>query len=228
MKLPMYEGRRISRSAVPLLVVVLSPHAAFADATIYGCANSRGRVRLIVTSPPTCRATETPVSWNQQGPPGPVGPGLVIKDANGAVLGAYVPVQPCSPTPGDEYAVHSSAGGIVAIPLRSGSYVDGVSVWYTGSNCTGQALMAMGGCAGGGMVRGGEVHNGLVYYGTGPETTQMIRSELDAPAGSCSCPMCTPVPPDGCCTNVSLTSSAAAEATEDLTGFVPPFHVEGP
>ena len=46
-----------------------------ADDAIYGCANVRtGRVRLIMTSPATCRATETPVSWSQVGAPGPQGP----------------------------------------------------------------------------------------------------------------------------------------------------------
>ena len=61
------------------LVTLLVAAKAAADGTIYGCANARtGRVRMIITSPPTCRATEMPLSWNQVGQQGPTGAGGAV------------------------------------------------------------------------------------------------------------------------------------------------------
>src|SRR5262249_26773421 len=94
-------------TAVVLTVAVLSMgRSATADGAIYGCANNRtGRVRMIMTSPPMCHLTETPLSWSQVGPQGPKGdpgppgppgtpgpqgapgPALVVKDSQGAFVG---------------------------------------------------------------------------------------------------------------------------------------------
>src|SRR5689334_2674624 len=85
--------RMFQTIAATLLLAMLSGAPAYAQA-IYGCANpTTHKVRRIMTSPPTCKATETPLSWSEvgpQGPPGPQGlpgPGVVVKDANGVVLG---------------------------------------------------------------------------------------------------------------------------------------------
>ena len=72
--------RRLRLSPVPFLLLgstsgTIAASALAADGAIYACVSGRtGRVRAIMTSPPTCRATETPLSWNQMGPQGPVGP----------------------------------------------------------------------------------------------------------------------------------------------------------
>jgi len=49
------------------------------SATFYGCLRENGErpltdVRVSPAPPPTCGKDETPVSWNQVGPPGPAGP----------------------------------------------------------------------------------------------------------------------------------------------------------
>lgn len=42
-------------------------------ATIYGCVRKAGGYLRIVDRPSRCRASETPISFNQEGPPGPKG-----------------------------------------------------------------------------------------------------------------------------------------------------------
>src|SRR5947208_17021430 len=71
--------RRLRLSPIPFLLLgstsgTIAASALAADGAIYACVSGRtGRVRSIMTSPPTCRATETPLSWNQMGPQGPTG-----------------------------------------------------------------------------------------------------------------------------------------------------------
>jgi hypothetical protein len=177
-------------------------------------------------------APGTPGSPGAPGPPGtpgvpgatgPQGPGLVVKDANEAMLGVYE-LFPAYYLASGEYAVRQSGGTTVAIRLEGGTFQDGTTLWYTSANCTGQPLISDAGL----LVRLGQVHDGILHYGVGAATNQMILSGLYAPAASCSCPSCIPVPPDGCCGPTSFSASAASAATEDLSTFVPPFHVEGP
>ncbi len=43
---------------------------------IHSCINKKGSIR-IVADPSQCKSSETPLSWNQVGPQGPIGlPGL--------------------------------------------------------------------------------------------------------------------------------------------------------
>ncbi len=44
---------------LPALTTALVVPQVRPDASIFGCVNSRGCVRLMSTSPPACRATET-------------------------------------------------------------------------------------------------------------------------------------------------------------------------
>lgn len=49
------------------------------DAQIHACVKSNGKIR-IVSATDTCKARETPLVWNIQGPPGPVGQMNGIRD----------------------------------------------------------------------------------------------------------------------------------------------------
>jgi len=61
-----------------LTVVAFSTGAAHASVpdsagVIHGCRKKNGQTRIIDTRTDTCDASETSLSWNQQGPQGPVG-----------------------------------------------------------------------------------------------------------------------------------------------------------
>jgi type VI secretion system secreted protein Hcp len=76
--------RRLLRYALPTLAAAGAGAAVAvaaipaADGTIHACINGAstppGAVRIIDDATQTCAAGETPLTWNQQGPPGPAGP----------------------------------------------------------------------------------------------------------------------------------------------------------
>jgi hypothetical protein len=206
--------------------------AAAAAGTIYGCANSHGRVRLITTSPPTCRATETSVSWNQQGPkgdPGPRGPGLVVKDVNGALVGLVVSA---GPRPIIERTIGGENVLLIVDPngfLDATVIGDSVGKEFESADCSGQMYGFVSFPA---LFHFGSVHLGVGYYPTGPNLVRTIQSTLFfSSAQTCATAHGVVIPPDGCCTPITpQPDSVAAVATFDLStlGLVPPFHVEGP
>jgi hypothetical protein len=55
------------------LALAIHVASAQSSSTIYACAGPQGQLRQ-VSGPGQCRPSETPVSWNQQGPAGPQGP----------------------------------------------------------------------------------------------------------------------------------------------------------
>jgi hypothetical protein len=146
---------RLAIAAVLSLALVAA--RANADGTIYGCANSHGRVRLITTSPPTCRATETAVSWNQQGPPGAPGPKgdkgdpggqgapgprLVVTDASSTIVGVVLSrfsdaIEIARSVDGKPLAFLVDANGFVDTERDSGS----VLLAYDSPGCVGPLLL---------------------------------------------------------------------------------------
>lgn len=59
---------------LPMAILAATNALAANDTTINACVHKESRGVRIVDSPADCRATETAVSWNQQGQPGPAGP----------------------------------------------------------------------------------------------------------------------------------------------------------
>jgi type VI secretion system secreted protein Hcp len=76
-------SRRLLRFALPTLAALGAGAAVAladftdADGTIHACinpdSNPPGAVRIVDAAAPACLGNETPISWNQQGPPGPQG-----------------------------------------------------------------------------------------------------------------------------------------------------------
>jgi hypothetical protein len=254
--------RRRNAVAGVLTLTLVVAHAN-ADGPIYGCANSRGRVRLITTSPPTSRGTETPVSWNQQGPPGPPGPkgdpgqqgppgpGLVVKDANGTLVGVVTSVYPpvaTFPVPGGGTP---ALAGLVTVALRTGGLILSLSVTtdgfaeaglnllqagtpmflYESSDCTGERflypLIAPMPAA---LVVTAWIQGSTAFYASGVLQFHQFHSGLAyTDASACQQSSWTFTPPHYCCVNQTAQNGAPVTALDFTTlGLVPPFHVEGP
>jgi hypothetical protein len=122
---------------------------------INACASPNGGLRIIATGD-TCKNTETPLSWNVQGPPGPQGPqgvpgppapsvlGAEIVDATGAVVAPLAGVMwPSSGTLGNlvRWALIEEENGrawpFLAFRDRLEGTID--PVFFKDANCTGQA-----------------------------------------------------------------------------------------
>ncbi len=72
----LYGLRHIASALLAVAVAfgaTLVSHSAEA-ATIYACVSNLGGNVRVVSSTTTCRATESPLSWNSEGVPGPAGP----------------------------------------------------------------------------------------------------------------------------------------------------------
>jgi hypothetical protein len=213
---------------------------------------------------PKCSAREMLVEWNQMGPPGPPGPqgppgpGVVVRDANGNLVGALVDMQPLYDPNNANYnsdtpvvrVVRSVGGRSVAflVGLESsgaflGFYTFGTVVFQYGStDCTGPAFLSADSATYNVprfvnhvppipqvFVNGS--HGG---YQVGPVATHTISSAIiftDETSCQPGIGGRTFTPPDECCIPQSPTSADVPDAaTLDLTtfGLVPPFHVEGP
>ena len=69
--------RRLAVAGAVVTVLGISTTVAYAtglvaggDNTIYGCIKKDGVLR-VVSGPNMCKSDETPIQWNQEGPPGP-------------------------------------------------------------------------------------------------------------------------------------------------------------
>jgi type VI secretion system secreted protein Hcp len=108
-------SRRLLRFALPTLAALGAGAAVAvatipdADGVIHACINPAsqplpGAVRIIDDATQTCDQAETPITWNQQGPPGPQGdpgpPGDTSTDSSSS-----------STTTTDTFATPTQAGG---------------------------------------------------------------------------------------------------------------------
>jgi len=233
---------RLGLVVLPALLVL--PPYARGDGTIFGCANtSTHKVRLIQTSPPACRATETPVSWNRQGPPGP--PGLSIIDANGTLVG--IPVGPLplttGPTPAKPTPALVRVGATwLELNLDVNGFSSGADALFQGglayesADCTGSPFWGQAGVQPH-LYLVPTVHGHTAYYPV-PESAASVtyHSVLGFGFTTTECsgfPNGTFLPPDECCiapNGGAATDVLAPAVTLDLNtlGLVPPFHVEGP
>lgn len=162
-----------------------------------------------------------------QGPPGPpgdagvagpAGPGIVVKDANGTVLGVYTGRQS---TAGFGYEVGvtlmRNVGGVPVelLLLPTASDLRGSScLVYDGTDCSGTtAIRSSGGTFLNPVLTPfTAIVGSTLYYGIGPPSP-FARQSMNCGDGQ------------GCLNN-SATDAAVPGATYDLSGFVPPFRVE--
>jgi hypothetical protein len=185
------------RLLVLTLLVCAVPHLATAQ-VINGCVNSKGALR-IVADPSQCTARETPLAWNQQGPPGepgtdgvdgapgepgpegPPGPPLRVFDATGAEIGIFN-----SGGLGGVSILHEATGAVIDVD-RDGTLVQpsGASVLYPDPGCTATSgLYVEPDIAIGGFPL--TTAEGLILPETGVlPSLQLIGGVINAPGGDC-------------------------------------------
>jgi hypothetical protein len=217
--------------------------------------------RAIALMSPRCGSREVLVSWNEVGPQGPKGdkgdpgvpgtpgPGLVVKDANGSLVGVVLQLQRSG---SDAFITRQLAGVPVELlvnhdgfkdepPLPDGSSV--FNLFSQTADCSGPFLMPLvSGTPEPGpqaMVALAFVRGMSAYYPTGPFAPTSFQSIRQFGTTQAQCQPGGNLevvyfkPPDECCYYVSIPGGSpplSPAATFDLTtlGLVPPFHVEGP
>ncbi|SRR5713101_4002197 len=234
--------------SIVVLGFALGVHRADADGTIYACANGlTGRVRTIVTSPPTCRTTETPLSWNQVGPPGPVGPAgatgpqgpqgatgptLVVRDSNGALVGVVAVVEGAR-----TWVARQLSGMWSSLLVGDTGFVSTPSnLDFTSNDCSGQPYLPQSttGVAGLGLINPALVVRGTsAWLLAGPPVTLTVKSlDFVDTQQDCTAMQGTFIQPNTCSEVFSSPSGAGPflpVTAFDLStlGLVPPFHVDG-
>jgi len=158
---------------------------------------------------------------------GAAGPatGLVMKDSNGATVGIYNP----SPFPG---AIRNVGGTIAGAPADVNGFAQNIPLlilYYTSTDCSGTAL----GPVDPSLVKLGTVVGTTLYFSPSSGPTTTFNSYEEKPyADQAACDATfgagntTFVPPDGCCAVASNTTQMGPVGTDDLSAFVPPFHLE--
>jgi hypothetical protein len=164
------------------------------------------------------------------GPQGPPVPGLVVKDAHGALVGVAVPP--------NQVAITNN-GATVLLTVGTDGFegeetTASFEVLYASADCTGQPLQQLP--AGAPLFSTGFIFQGVLYYGTGP-VTACIHSIKEFPLSAADCvnfSIQTPpaihgvvLPDGGCCIPNQFCAPQPwlGLGTVDLTTFVPPFQV---
>jgi hypothetical protein len=168
-------------------------------------------------------------SCGPAGPPGASTPGLVVKDANGVLIGPLV---------SDSAVALAGPDGPVAVSIGTGRFKEYAAFDYESNDCSGIPLLA--------------VPNEGEYYPLLDESVQILnrkvllrpqdgplldrRSTDSRPRTAEQCAALSVnwffIPPDRCCCptpncqGVFTGRFAPARGEIDISGFVPPFHVE--
>ena len=211
------ERWRVMIMIVPLAIAAAATtvHSHGGDPSLVHSCVKNGNLRIVGPSD-SCKSNETALDW-PKGAGG--GSGLVLKDANGTVIGPY------------DAAGHtvflSSPDGPVYVSVDSTGFqgVSSIIFYYTSTDCSGPGLLRPQGD----LIRfpAGSLQGGLYYYPSSG-TTMTINSLDSRPLTSVQCGGGGVfIPPDRCCYQIVFSASFASPPQPlDISGFVPPFHVE--
>ena len=215
------ERWRVMIMIVPLAIAAAATtvHSHGGDPSLVHSCVKKGKPRIVGPSD-TCKSGETALDW-PKGAGG--GSGLVLKDANGAVLG------PFDTTFGNVILTAPDATPVVANPGPEG-FNEVLPLFYESTDCSGSGLVLRSGFSFVGSEVG--VHGGTLYYAPTSATTKTVQSRDFRPttAGACPSPFVF-ISPDRCCCPKTPcfgedTEPFASPKTLDISGFVPPFHAE--
>ena len=168
------------------------------------------------------------------GATGPQGPGLVVKDANGTLVG-FVLSTDCSGTCAAIVARRFAEGVTASFSVNTGGAdISSGIVLFDSSDCSGTPLLDSASNVLPRLVAPGlfvsDATSLIAYYPTYPGSAHQIHSELQF-GFQASCIGGVFTPPDRCCLAANEPHTAAPAGTLDWTpviSLVPPFHVEGP
>ncbi len=148
--------------------------------------------------------------------------GFVVKDSTGATLGVY----------DGGATLRSISGSIVRLVIDTTGFPTYyfVQFYYVNGNCTGPALSSVNTT----LVKNSQAAGTTVYGnpGSGASTgtnSYLYRYYVVASQTDCDTnfgPGSAFIAPDGCCFTSAQTITVGPVVSEDLSGFVPPFHIE--
>ena len=165
---------------------------------------------------------------------GPPGSGLVVKDANGTLVGIVLSTD-CSGTCAAIVARRFAEGVTASFSVNTGGAdISSGIVLFDSSDCSGTPLLDSASNVLPRLVAPGlfvsDATSLIAYYPTYPGSAHQIHSELQF-GFQASCIGGVFTPPDRCCLAANEAHTAAPAGTLDWTpviSLVPPFHVEGP
>jgi hypothetical protein len=229
-------GRAVVVGAVLLLFASIGTNAL----AVVLCARQKpdGTFSAGVRIREACRPSEAqldPVTLGLQGPPGTPGapgapgPGLVVRDANGTVVGLVLERLTIARQDGARFFAFEVE--------RDGVHVSDTAIQlsYLGPGCTGQMWLDDGVTVVPHIPRAKVVVGARAFYAAGDRTLNTVLSLKEVgpnyPESMCTMTGGTFTPPDVCCRPAicgqSQCNMMGAPAFEvDLSSLVPPFHVE--
>ena len=247
----LHRSRVVILAGVFSLSCVFVFSSAFAQSnTIFGCINnSNGSVR-IVTPTTVCTTKERLIKWNIDGPQGPTGPqglkgdkgdkgepglpgqaglgAVVLKDANGALIGTFYP-EISFGTRGGLVLLQNGEGKVAMVSVKKEGFLTAdlmsTDVLYASMGCSGQALLRPSS-----LVSMGVVLGTTLYSEPSAGTLTTLRSRAQAVQDQIQCTNQGGVftPPNSCCIaeNPPYQAIFGPAITQDVSHFVPPFHTE--
>lgn len=154
-------------------------------------------------------------------------PGLLVKDSNGRTLGIFND----SGAPG---ALRNVGGRFARVPTAISGFTGGsVLLYYNTSNdCSGTALIYIDDIS---LAAYGVVIDKMLYVPATTGTSTLVTSQLYkngtlTDQAACDATLGVGIStfraPEGCCQATAFNAPVGTLQTEDLSGFVPPFHIE--
>lgn len=158
---------------------------------------------------------------------GPSSGPVVVKDSNGAVLG---------PMDNNGNFVLSDGGNLILSYAPPAGFYQGVSFFYTSTNCSGPALVFTNPVANGYLHQHMGVDGTTLYYAALSAPNVLVSSQDYSPEipANCVAPGQVFNPPNRCCCTgptcfpTPFMIPAAPPSTMDISGFVPPFSASIP
>lgn len=142
-----------------------------------------------------------------EGPRGLTGPGVVVKDSEGTLIGVWIGEDN---NIGGGTTLRSIGGVVVGLRIVTPTLIGGTALlFYPTSDCSGAPFVEDGPLP---LIASTGVVGSTVFYESGQAVAMQVQSLSNGPEGGC--------------TPTSGLRQVVATASEDLSGLVPPFHVE--
>src|SRR5262249_43301848 len=169
---------------------------------------------------PACRANEIPLD---PAAVGVRGPGAVVIDATGAIVGPIAEVGGDPPVEG----LRQTGTSAVLVPVNSAGLVqNGIPLYFESADCSGPAFSQFAPPSSTELVHRGYVTRTTVYYHLAAQVTINEQSYFFEPVPTpLSCNGIF-IPPAGCCMRSGSTIVRTPLGTLDLSDLVPPFRVK--
>lgn len=151
------------------------------------------------------------------------GPGAVVKDANGALVGVVAQVNSWT------YVVRQvGAIGVFFRVKESGWLEEGLTIEHASADCSDAGFFSYPNDYL--LVKSGLIRGTTGFFSSAPATMATLASTSHSPVQQTDCPNSSLrffIPPDICCEKTGPISALRYPAqTIDLSHLVPPFHVE--